>query len=324
MPNSVLDDIERQIGELNDLGIRPSINLIGGEPTLNLKRFKGYLQWAVDLYEAGVVVGIEMTTNGWWLKELRWLRQFMEAVGETVPHHMYGLSYGFTCRISNDGFHDEYRPRWLRGMRLDIDKLWDGYDDTYGEPVFWILSGYECDSCGEFIEPEDANDDEWWECPECEGGNLYPLHDSEVDFTIPPRPLDIDSGESWLYIDSRTDGWSSIIPTSRNGSGWNDLGDRMQGACAESIVSYKPDGTLNDICCKGSDAPLGTVKDHPLLLMALARKYVKTERPRCSTCKSDAQYYVEHHLEQDREELAKEMERLFANEDVMNEILEYA
>ncbi len=296
MSDEILGDITRQIEDLNMFGIMPTLNLIGGEPTLNLKRFRHYLEWAVRLKESEMIGEIEMTTNGWWLKEVKWVRRFMEVIGETIPHYMYGMENGFSCRISNDPFHDPFHPSYIKTYGGDglgtglLEGIWDSYQDVYDEPVFYLIDGYECDDCNHWTdeEPEDNT------CPECNDDPDYdnyftPTYDSEVDFRIPPNPTEEDTEMPWLYIESYTKGTSTVIPTSRLGIGNNDVGSKY---CANGVLSYRPTGILNDICCRGSDAPFGTTKYHPLVLLALAEKYIQEVRPSCFSCHDESREWA--------------------------------
>ena len=308
MSQEILDDIEGQIQILTDLDIHISINLVGDEPTINLKRFEGYLDWAMRMsrhYSASV----QMTTNGWWLKDLKFLRKFMKIVGRTVWPEEFGLSNGFTCRISNDVWLDEFRPAWLVGEPYGsgggyfgngkrpsklggvVDSLWEPWSENYEEPVFESINGYQCLDCYDYWDelPEEG------ECPSCGENDIETMY-SEVNWTVPPAP---DGDEAWLYVDMYTKNGSNIIPTGRGANiGSNDVGSSY---CAGYSLSYKPDGTLYDICCRGSNVPMGTTKDNPLLLFALSKEYIKDEGPSCWSCHETAQLWIDDGLEEHKE-----------------------
>jgi len=302
MSDEVLNAIWYQMQELKKRDIPCRINLIGGEPTLNLQKFGGYLNWAMTHYRNGLVTGVEMTTNGWWLKELRWVRKFMEVIGDNVYSDEYGLDGGFTCRISNDQWHDAFRPSWLQGegrLAQALASCWEPYHDWYDEPVLYPLKWYECYSCGQDYEemPEDN------ECADEDcNGEIEAIYD-EPDWRAPPNPEDSYDGGAWIYVESTKYGnsVSSVIPVGRGTFGHNDKGANMRGSCASNTLTYKPDGTLSDICCSGSNAPFGTAYDNPLVLLALAQQFVKDWTPICYDCHRDAEAWADDHLESERE-----------------------
>lgn len=108
--SEVLDDIHRQILYTEARGVWiDDINLIGGEPTLNLREFarvcETVSQWGYRLM---------MTTNGWWLGSEKASQIFFDIASRYLDDG-YGDT-NFYIRISNDRWHDAFRPAWLRGQ----------------------------------------------------------------------------------------------------------------------------------------------------------------------------------------------------------------
>lgn len=313
MSDEILSQVERQVQELNEFDIKPGINLIGGEPTLNLKRFDRYLRWAMGLFRAEMLSHVEMSTNGWWLKEARWVRRFMEIVGTHVMDGEYGIEDGFTCRISNDVWHDEHRPDWLLGknkLSNVLESAWDLYDSWYSEEVFYSIRFWECAACYETWDDRPEMEDDYI-CPECnEEDSIEPYYEEAIP-RIPPDPRE--DGSEWIYVERSefNSATSSIIPTgSASAWGGNDMGARQPGSCASSHLSYRPAGQLGDICGKGSNAPFGSVADHPLLLLALAKQYVEDMKPTCTICVDTVDTWMQGDLEDAREVFQDELDTL--------------
>jgi hypothetical protein len=300
MSRDVLYKVRQQVNRLMELDIPVSVNLIGGEPTLDLDKFEEILnevmRWDVE---------VQMTTNGWWFHEVETCQRFFEAVGRWV----YDGSMedcgpcGFSVRISNDEYHDKFRPHWLQNDKLrgELDNLWD-YDER---EVFYTMKWY-CPECRKEWESEDRPDDD--ECPDC--GCYLETEDEQVMLNIPPRP---DGDMPWLYVERRGES-SGIIPSGGRGTwGSNDAG--AKGWCYPHELSYLPDGTLMDICCKGSWCEFGTVEDDPLVLLEVSKRFTEEVEPSCRECRERAEEWKEERLGEVKEEVAREVEQLEYEED---------
>jgi sulfatase maturation enzyme AslB (radical SAM superfamily) len=119
--------IEDMTAKLNcEYGIASTVNLIGGEPTVNLKQFDRVCEWADELNDQGV--NIEMTTNGWWLEKPSTTYRFLKS----IQRFDYSLSTDtISIRISNDRFHD----RWHKldtPYRYILDSLVSCNEHPYG------------------------------------------------------------------------------------------------------------------------------------------------------------------------------------------------
>jgi hypothetical protein len=295
MSDKVLWAVKGQIDSLQELGVHAGINLVGGEPTLNLDRFEHILSQVMRWD-----VGVEMTTNGWWMNKPSTIRRFMDIVRCYVDPDGHGLEtrdgLPFSVRISNDQFHDAFRPEGLQGQRLEwaLSNLWERDEDG----VFYKTKWY-CGECDTYRASE-------W-CPKCEE-DCCDIYEEEV-CQRPPEP---DGDDPWICVESIRSswrGWATVIPNGRGRiGGHNDVGCRDYSN-ADSL-SYLPNGRLMDVCCKGSWCEFGTVYDDPLLLLELAKTFTERTKPSCSGCRELATEWKKTHLRKERNRIKKEIERM--------------
>ena len=117
MSDKILGKVKRQVDFLNSLGLPVIINLVGGEPTLNMKKFKHIFDlvatWNVDL---------TMSTNGWWLKEEKTTEKFFKIIKPHIREDGFFFSKKtnkrFLVRVSDDAYHKEQRE--ARGLPIDL------------------------------------------------------------------------------------------------------------------------------------------------------------------------------------------------------------
>lgn len=294
MSRDVLYNVRQQVERLQELDIAVSVNFIGGEPTLDMEKF-GDILHEVSTWDCE----LQMTTNGWWFHEVETARAFFETVSRYVDPDGQGVECDpgyISVRISNDEYHDQFRPSWLQNGKFkgELDNLWD-----YDERGILYETEWYCTGCSEVYEecPEDET------CPEC--GEYCEMEYKDVTWNVPPRP---DESDPWLYVDSRSDS-GGIIPSGGRGTwGSNDVGSK--GWCHPFELSYLPDGTLMDICCKGSWCEFGTVEDDPLLLLEVSRRFVEEIKPSCRECRMCAEDWKTERLEEVRTEVEKEIEQI--------------
>ena len=67
MPAGVLDEVLLAATTFRDWGFRTRLNLLGGEPTLDLERF-ALIHSHISHHPLSHDLEMEMTTNGWWLR----------------------------------------------------------------------------------------------------------------------------------------------------------------------------------------------------------------------------------------------------------------
>lgn len=304
MGDKVLYAVKDQVALLQSLDIGVTINLIGGEPTLNLDKF-GHILDRVMSWD----VSVEMTTNGWWLHKPSTTRKFFNAVRRHVD--LDGTSDWFSVRISNDSRHDVFRPPYLRkkdALSFRLAALWE-YDE---DGVFYKQTP-TCTECGH----EYRNMPEYEECTQsrCDG---YVEYEQEEIAQRPPMPHE---HAPWIYVESNKFG-ERVVPTGRGQYCGNisDHGDKHPGSCLNGL-SYLPNGKLMDICCMGSWCEFGTVYDHPVMLLELAQRFVKQVKPNCWNCRDDAKAWKRRNLSKMRHRIQQEISHRDEN-DLWEEIRE--
>jgi len=313
--NENLLKVQDMVNTLVEHDVHPTINLVGGEPTADLDEFKRVLdrvmRWGVE---------VEMTTNGWWVGNVETARRFFEI----VKPYIYGESRedcgpcGFSIRVSNDPYHDQFRKTRYRGKRLNayVEDLFDRDEDG----VFYERTMY-CSECGEDIEEEpcpndcsdhvafEEEDGVWW-CEDCNrkvDSEHTNYHDIDYDEReIMDRPIAPSSDCGWLYVQNTEYQKSEYVIPNGRGANIGSNGDGCSSYSNCNKLSFMPDGQLMDICCKGSWCEFGTLDDDPFVLLELGRKFAETMKPNCWTCGDAVVEWSEKHLEREREGLVKE------------------
>jgi hypothetical protein len=299
MKNPILSLVQNQVIRLLRLGIFPRINLIGGEPTLNMKRFGEILDRIMNWYEVNSEgVSVEMTTNGWWLhSHPKHTRAFIEAVRPYVNSDGMGIDAGFSVRISNDSHHDSFRPgRYAndeKALERRLASLWE-----FDEDGIFYKETPTCGSCGR--EFRWMPDDEICKC----GGDVY--YETEEICYFPPQPCD---GDPWIYVE-RHGGHHNVIPVGR-GAMWGQPGPgKPKCYHAGDALAYLPNGKLMDVCCKGSWCEFGDVSDDPLLLLELARRFANDAVSGCYGCRDEAKEWKRKHLRSCRATIMREIKTM--------------
>jgi hypothetical protein len=282
MSNSVLSDIKEQVNYLQSLDLSVSVNLIGGEPTLNFREFERILN-EVTRWE----VGIEMTTNGWFLKSAGSTRRFLEIVQPYIDNDGEGLGgynnqhgLSFSVRISNDEYHTPFRKF---NVESALKNIWESCSD---DPVLYKETPI-CATCYEEIT-------DWNEPTPC--CDSYIEYDYEEYFNQRiPEPCD---GDPWIYTESTkyNQGSSGVIAIGR-ARHWGRINHSYKNGCyyMTDKLTYTPKGVLTDFCCKGSWMERGTVKDNPIILLMLCSKFKKDNQDylSCSECRSLCQEWTD-------------------------------
>jgi hypothetical protein len=114
----VLGQVEKLVAYLTEQQIPVSLNLIGGEATLDIEEFAHVFQWAVWLKNC-YSIRLEMTTNGSWLRSFEKTVRFAQIV---VPELDGGLD-NFSLRVSSSVFHDKFRPYAEKAALADTAAL---------------------------------------------------------------------------------------------------------------------------------------------------------------------------------------------------------
>ena len=121
---AMLRKVERVVKNLRRRNVKVSITLTGGEPLHNLKEFKRVLsivsKWDLFL--------LEFTSNGSFLVDKKKTRKVFELLKSHVAKNggIFSDRYKFYARISDDQYHDQFRPEHLRGgkLRTFLRRLW--------------------------------------------------------------------------------------------------------------------------------------------------------------------------------------------------------
>jgi len=277
MPIEIRNAIQEQILDMYDLDIHVSINLIGGEPTLNLDKFEEFLEWAMDMRD-WYNCEIQMTTNGWWLDNPKFTKKFFKIVCTHV-HDFGGIDDGFTIRVSNDKHHDPFRK--TKNINASLNEVFE----FYGESPLMEIDGYECINCGHWQEEEG-------DCEECECEDVYP--NMIPPSWMPPTP---NENSPWIYVED-TKYKGNVIPVGRGAKISQYEGDYFHCNAPCLHLSYKPDGSLMDVCCKGSNLPIGTVYDNPISLLTIAGEFLsgQSEQGTCRGCDIYGPHWVEENM----------------------------
>ena len=251
MTIETLDKVKNQIDRIENIEGCTTINIIGGEPTLDMDKFTRLM----DYMSRWDNVRFEMTTNGQWLEKVETIRQFMKAVRPFVGSDGC-FDDGISVRISNDDYHDEFRPDWLKSDKLKhvISAMFDYSAMEYWDDGIFVSTAYYCNGCSETFD-EYIN-----ECPHCKGEDII-----EEEGTFHMYPVPYDDSNPWLWVDSHND-YGQMVPIGRartNGIGGAD--QAYNGRCYNpgTKLTYRANGALSDICCTGSNCRFGTVDDDP-------------------------------------------------------------
>jgi organic radical activating enzyme len=106
--DQILDKLKKQVDFLQKLNIPVTINLLGGEPTLQFDKLKH----VVDVVSSWNVA-ITMPTNGWWLVDNSSTKKFMNVFEDLISKDGSGRSSnngnGLWVRISDEQYHSVWR-----------------------------------------------------------------------------------------------------------------------------------------------------------------------------------------------------------------------
>lgn len=301
-----------------------SINLVGGEPTLDMDRFKAILErirdWRLPQNEdeeeySTRNLQIEMTTNGWWLEKYKDTAAFGKAVRQAL------INEEIRIRISNSIYHDRFRAR--RMEHLFKHKEPSGYynaRETSPLESYFIDFYPEETCCGNDVYPGE-------ECPEC--GEVYDYLGQESMCVDSLREA---AKNEFLYIDSKLASEEKVSPVGRAKK--NEFGIQ-DGACHETddikftfmptLPGERP-GRIYDVCCNGGHVPMGFADEginlffkRMLFMQALHKKFPITKTSighndgqgyRCLNCPSFGAKWVRENASKIEKTLKKETREL--------------
>jgi len=315
--NDTLGIVYQRIRELNDYLINVTVNIIGGEPTANLKEFERVWN-TVDGWRDYPDIGMEMTTNGWWLKSAKTAREFFRAI-EYSTRGGVGIEDGLSIRISGDQFHDTFRD--FDAKRV-LESVFD-YGAINDEYVLYEEIGI-CTECGH--QPRDKYRSD---CPKCKAKDSVVLEEGNDYIQLPEN----DPNMPWIYVEEDHLGYDGVIPSGVRGQFGRNVSEyhctegcdvrSMKGCYFDEKLTFLPNGKHTDGCCRGSLMPFGDVSDHFLVLMALNWNFLEDCEPNCWSCRSDAEEWAERPNTQDlRIALYDELQLLEENHDLVVELIE--
>lgn len=317
MGDDVLCKIKRQVDLLQELEIRVAINLIGGEPTMDMAKFAHVLnivgRWPVD---------IEMTTNGWWLTADDATKCFMEIMAPYVDpsgsSECLETGERVSVRISNDPYHNEFRPDYLKGAAVPYYAR--GQGDRLHTALENVWEGGALFAEGVCICPECEKELPSGYCEDCDVDGEYQEADEYTVYAPPP-----DSGDPWIYVEPYYTNAAGITPNGRgvDVSRMSDSGHKGSGGV--TILTYLPDGRLMDVCGRGSWCEFGTADDSPIFLAEVTKEFFRQREGGngCWDCRSQADIWRTDHLEETRKAKAHlntfDAEELLEQPDVLEE-----
>ncbi len=258
-----LRSIETFCDQLDELDVRPMINLVGGEPTLDLNQFERILRDVVQWDYP-----IEMTTNGWWLEDAEAFVRFARIIG--------GAPF-LNIRISNTIWHK--RGKHFPKDHKELESYLEDIASHVGETP-------KCDTCDGELSYSIGSDNCEYTCEKkCEPISQEDYHDKEAMlndrlYGAAQSLLEVIENHD-LYLDRRIDSTEKISPVGR--ARMYNMGSQ-DGACHPTqdmkftFMPGSPGGTpapLYDACCNGGKLPLGNACDGALTLLALRHDYMK-------------------------------------------------
>lgn len=267
------------IEELHEAGHHVNINLVGGEPTLDMVEFEWRFQMTTDLCR-DTGASWEMSTNGWWLESREMTEKFVRIVGPFLEECC-------PVRISQSDYHTPFRSDQVNRLfemmlhrnphgfsLLDIadEDLWDGQHlhEGCGGEVEW-----DEDQCGDV-------------CQEC----------GEVD---PDRPYGISYYDQEalrsIYVDNQTSSGygGNGGPGKISATGRATMWGYQEPTCypydeddPETIwLTIDAKGHMRDFCCNGgSTVRLGPAVNRPLSeWVDIAKGFLKRVKRNNITCR---------------------------------------
>ena len=244
---SFIDQINEKADEY-DTDLHWSINLVGGEPTLDKDHFARTIdqvsRWGHQ---------VEMTTNGWWLEDPQNIVKFSRAVWAHLDSEML-------IRISNSEYHLPWRSPELQQFFEPLVGRKPSYSARPVNPLVGLL--------------EDKIDQMWSEAEDKE----YCVKTESDTYYI--DVLKVNAENDLIYIDNQRMGTRNVSPVGRAKK--NQFGDQ-DGLCHSTDdvkFTFMPTkegarpGRLYDPCCNGGKVPLGFADEG---LRLLIKRYLYME-----------------------------------------------
>jgi len=173
MSDEILNKIKNQVDFLKNVDIPATVNILGGEPTINFKKFEHILK-IVSTWNTPIT----LNTNGWWLSSEDKTEKFFKIVSPYINENgkYYTVSNFkkvriFLIRISNDPYH--YTQRKVKNIN---EVLWNIFNNQefikdWGVPI--------PDDVEPWIYAQPVWDKNWIVSPNGRARNLSPININE-------------------------------------------------------------------------------------------------------------------------------------------------
>jgi hypothetical protein len=223
-----------------------TVNLVGGEPTLDLKEFERCFdqisRWDIPL---------EMTTNGSWLNTYAQAKQFSNIVWKEL------YDENMIIRISNSPYHLPFRKNEKK--LITNNRIEDAFmtPDEY----FQDYPQHRCPTCDLKLEAKYSEKEETkYNCKKCDYSITEEEYQEEND-----RLVMYDNSKfnilydatvnHHIYIDTTINNPEKISPVGR-AKKWG-LQDGECHPVNDVKFTFMPGAKLYDPCCNGGHVPLG-------------------------------------------------------------------
>lgn len=264
MSNDDLEAITSYANILKTAGFDVTLNLVGGEPSLNLEEFERCLIQIA--YRLNPTINLEMTTNGWWLRSWAKTKRFMQALTNARIHEHIQI------RISDSPFHDPFRKEERKIISLLRHNAEENIHSVFTH--FWEQENPKesraltCLHCYDQLPA--GNIDKLKTCPSCDtefdDSDRMEMHQTFENENSDNRGYHgiilasmLHRNKNTIYVDTQTP--DQMVPVGRaadNQLGWKD------GNCHwrdDIKFTFQPGGNLHDPCCNGGRVDLGHVSE---------------------------------------------------------------
>lgn len=297
---NVVEKLFSVIAPFQQAGISCRLNLIGGEPTVDLDRFEETLDLVTHFVQS-TPVGLEMTTNGWWLDDFKTFERFAQIVRPALQHEMF-------IRISNSPWHDLFRKRPVDTLTNGgLARMLECVEDHYriqalcdcGGIIMYDHPQSTCSNCGETFDEQ-----QYFE----QKDRIYHWGTAEAFDALREA-----AQQGQVYVDRRLDS-SRVSFVGR--AALNSIGNQ-HGECSNESLQFTitPEGAIRDVCCFGGQVPLGHLEDGAWSLFALRYEFMQAlhqqypcPHQRCEHCAVFAAQWLVDHRKTLQEDIHRFME----------------
>lgn len=244
-------DIAGFAAELKQLGLSVEYNMVGGEPTLNLNEFERVCNLLASTGDC-----VEMTTNGWWMADVRNINKVAKALLPLLESQQME-----SVRISNSAYHDTWRSKGWKPSRIAnykpalVDNLWDWSSED------GLLGALDEDTL---------------------------IYDEEMAWRTRLNHHAIGLLDEVLHADKQdAHGVTSTGRALENQLTWKSS---SCGRYDRLMFTFNPDASIHDLCCNGGKVAAGHARENLALLwrrfdyLRHLHKEVPRYDDRCGNC----------------------------------------